>query len=82
MFSNDSFETNEIEAYRINYKEKDEAGNPKKERITIIPDPDSVYIVVFIEKSRTDKGRKQILYKVNGDFNLWQEMGYCNVKYV
>lgn len=75
-------EKNDIEPYRINFKEKDANGNPKKEKITIVPDSDSVYIVVFIEKSRTDKGRKQILYKVNGDFNLWNEIGYCNVKYV
>jgi hypothetical protein len=75
-------EKNDIEPYKMNYNEKDEKGNPKKEKITIIPDNDSVYIVVFIEKSRTDKGRKQILYKVNGDFNLWHEIGYCNVKYV
>lgn len=70
---------NAIKPYRLNYREKDEDGNYLREEIVL--KNDNKYIVMFIEKSRTDAGGKQLLYSVWGDWNSWFEEGYVNINY-
>ena len=41
--------------------------------------PDKKYIVVFLDKTRNDEDKQQVLYEVNGRFNLWNEIGRCNI---
>jgi len=41
--------------------------------------PDNKYIVVFLDKTRNDEDKQQVLYEVNGRFNSWKEIGRCNI---
>lgn len=41
--------------------------------------PDKKYIVAFLDKTRNDEDKQQVLYEVNGRFNNWIEIGRCNI---
>lgn len=41
--------------------------------------PEKKYIVVFLDKTRNDEDKQQVLYEVNGRFNSWNEIGRCNI---
>lgn len=75
-------EKNDIQPYRLDYTNLDDSNKPAKVPIQFFPNTEKEYIILFIEKSRTDRGRQQLLYSVNGDFNEWEEIGFCNVKYI
>lgn len=42
-------------------------------------DKDKRYLVAFVDKTRNDEDKQQILYEFNGRFNTWKEIGYCHV---
>lgn len=51
----------------------------KTEKVDIkITDEESRYIVAFVEKSRNGKDDVYILYKFNGAWATYTELGYCN----
>lgn len=59
--------------------EKDANGKYTKVKKFIPLNKDKKYIVVFLDKTRNDENNVQILYEVNGRFNLWKEVGYCTI---
>lgn len=42
-------------------------------------DPDKKYIVLFLDKTRNDEDKIQILYEFDGLFNRWKEKGFAKV---
>lgn len=74
-------ERNDIRPFTYNYEILDEKGKPTKDYIQIYPQNGKDYIILFVEKTRTDSGRQQILYEVQGNWNKWKEIGFCNIKY-
>jgi len=69
------------EKYDINpYQlDKDASGKYSKVKRIITLDRNKKYLIAFLDKTRNDENKKQILYCFNGRYNTWQEIGYCNV---
>ena len=42
-------------------------------------DRDKKYIIAFLDKTRNDDDKIQVLYEFNGRYNRWREKGYCSV---
>ena len=59
--------------------QKNAEGKYTKIKKMIELDRDKKYIVAFLDKTRNDEDKQQILYEVNGRFNSWKEIGYCNI---
>ena len=66
----------DCKAYQM---QKNEDGKYSKVKKMIDLDPDKKYIVAFLDKTRNDEDKQQVLYEVNGRFNSWKEIGYCNI---
>ncbi len=60
--------------------QRDENGKFMKLKKMITLDPNKKYIVVFLDKTRNDEDKQQVLYEVNGRFNSWKEIGYCRIQ--
>lgn len=69
-------EKHDCKAYQM---EKDENGKYSKVRHMVELDPNKKYIVVFLDKTRNDEDKQQVLYEVNGRFNNWKEVGRCSI---
>lgn len=69
-------EKNDCKVYQL---QKDESGKYTKVKRMITLDQDKKYIVVFLDKTRNDEDKQQVLYEVNGRFNTWKEIGHCNI---
>lgn len=48
-----------------------------KENIEL--DPEKKYIVCFVDKTRNDEDKKTILFQWDGQWNKWQEIGFCTI---
>lgn len=59
--------------------QKNEDGKYTKVKRMIELDKDKKYIVAFLDKTRNNEDKQQVLYEVNGRFNSWKEIGYCNI---
>lgn len=59
--------------------QKNEEGKYTKIKKMIELNKDKKYIVAFLDKTRNDEDKQQILYEVNGRFNSWKEIGYCSI---
>lgn len=57
---------------------KDENGKYTR-RVPVTLEEDKKYLVLFLDKTRNDEDKRQILYSFNGRYNVWQEIGYCSV---
>lgn len=66
----------DCKAYQL---QKNEDGKYTKIKRMIELDKDKKYIVAFLDKTRNDEDKQQVLYEVNGRFNSWKEIGYCNI---
>ena len=66
----------DIQAYQL---KKDSAGKYTKTKEIQELDPEKRYIVAFVDKTRNDEDKQQVLYEFNGRFNAWKEIGYCHV---
>lgn len=66
----------DCKAYQL---QKNEEGKYTKIKKMIDLDPNKKYIVAFLDKTRNDEDKQQVLYEVNGRFNSWKEIGYCNI---
>ena len=66
----------DCKAYQL---QKNEDGKYTKVKRMIELDKDNKYIVAFLDKTRNDEDKQQVLYEVNGRFNSWKEIGYCNI---
>lgn len=66
----------DCKAYQL---QKNEDGKYTKVKRIIELDKDKKYIVAFLDKTRNDEDKQQVLYEVNGRFNSWKEIGYCNI---
>lgn len=66
----------DCKAYQL---QKNEDGKYTKVKRMIELDKDKKYIVAFLDKTRNDEDKQQVLYEVNGRFNFWKEIGYCNI---
>lgn len=53
-------------------------SNPKI-KDQIILDKDKKYIVLFIDKTRSDESGICLLYQWDGAWNNWKELGYCTI---
>lgn len=61
-------------------RNRDENGNWEKYTTPITLDRQKKYIVAFLDKTRNDEDKQQVLYEVNFSWNSWREIGYCNIK--
>lgn len=61
-------------------RNRDENGNWEKYTTPITLDRQKKYIVAFLDKTRNDEDKQQVLYEVNFSWNNWREIGYCNIK--
>lgn len=66
-------EKNDCEPY---YRDKE---NPKIKKPFIL-DKNKKYIVAFLNKTRSDESDQTILFQFDGQWNRWQEIGYCTIK--
>lgn len=66
----------DCKAYQL---QKNKDGKYTKVKRMIELDKDKKYIVTFLDKTRNDEDKQQVLYEVNGRFNSWKEIGYCNI---
>lgn len=66
----------DVKPYQL---KKDKNGKYSNIREPIELDRDKKYIVVFLDKTRNDDDKIQVLYEFNGRFNKWYEKGYCKV---
>lgn len=66
----------DCKAYQL---QKNEDGKYTRVKKMIDLDKDKKYIVAFLDKTRNDEDKQQVLYEVNGRFNAWKEIGYCNI---
>lgn len=65
-----------LKPYRL---KKDKYGKFTSEKEYIEINPDKTYKIVRLGKSRNDSTDKFVLYEVNFDYNIWKEVGFCNV---
>jgi replicative DNA helicase len=66
----------DIKPYQLT---KDEHGKYTKVKKMIDLDKNKKYIIAFLDKTRNDDDKQQVLYEFNGRFNRWTEIGYCTV---
>lgn len=63
----------DVKAYKLN---KD--NNKIKEPITL--DKEKKYMLLFIDKTRSDDDKQVLIYEWNARFNNWKELGFARVK--
>ena len=61
-------------------RSKNEDGTWAKFTTPITLDKTKKYIVAFLDKTRNDEDKQQVLYEVNFTWNSWREVGFCNIK--
>lgn len=66
----------DLEAHQ---KKRISTGKYTNEKIIQKLDKDKRYVVAFVDKTRNDEDKQQLLYEFNGRFNTWREIGYCHV---
>lgn len=66
----------DVKPYQL---KKDDSGKYTNVRKLIPLDKEKKYIVAFLDKTRNDDDKIQVLYEFNGRFNRWKEIGYCSV---
>lgn len=59
--------------------ERDANGKYTGNKVEQKVDPDERYVIAFVDKTRNDDGKQQLLYKFTGRFNWWKEVGFCKV---
>ena len=59
---------------------RDSNGKFTKSKNYFNLDPDKKYVVVFLDKTRNDEDKQQVLYEVNFRYNRWRELGYCSIQ--
>ena len=60
---------------------RDDSGKYTNIKEIIELDPNKVYRIIFLDKTRNDGGGVCLLYEFKGAWNEWVELGYCNVKH-
>lgn len=58
---------------------KDASGKYNNEKTRIYLDSDKKYIVAFLDKTRNDEDKQQIIYEWKAHYNCWKEIGYCQI---
>lgn len=58
---------------------KDSNGKYTKIKEFVPLNPDSKYVVAFLDKTRNDEDKQQVLYEWIGRFNEWKEVGFCSI---
>jgi replicative DNA helicase len=71
--------TNESHDCKVYQYEKDQSGKYGKIRKLITLDKEKTYIVIFLDKSRSDETGIQLLYEVDFKYNKWKEIGFCKI---
>lgn len=66
----------DVKPYQL---KKDSSGKYSNVRESVQLDRDKKYIIAFLDKTRNDDDKIQVLYEFNGRFNRWREKGYCSV---
>lgn len=66
----------DIQPYQL---KKDRNGKYIREKEIQEIDKEKRYLIAFVDKTRNDEDKQQILYEFNGRFNTWKEIGYCHV---
>ena len=64
----------DVKPYKIT---KTESGSSMKTFVDL--DKEKKYIVAFVDKTRNDEDKQQILYSFNGRYNKWVEIARCTV---
>jgi replicative DNA helicase len=67
----------DVKAYQLT-KDAD-TGKYTKVKKMLTLDKEKKYIIAFLDKTRNDDDKQQVLYEFNGRFNKWVEVGYCTV---
>lgn len=58
--------------------DKDENGKSRVKNYLKL-NPEKKYIVFFVDKTRNDEDKQQVLFEFNGRFNRWIEIGRCYI---
>ena len=66
----------DVKPYQL---KKDSSGKYSNVRESVQLDRDKKYIIAFLDKTRNDDDKFQVLYEFNGRYNRWREKGYCSV---
>ena len=66
----------DVKPYQL---KKDSSGKYSNVRESVQLDRDKKYIIAFLDKTRNDDDKIQVLYEFNGRYNRWREKGYCSV---
>lgn len=61
-------------------RNKNPDGTWEKFTTPITLDKTKKYIVAFLDKTRNDEDKQQVLYEANLTWNSWREVGFCNIK--
>lgn len=56
---------------------KDENGKYGKSKEMLTLDPEKKYMIVFLDKTRSDESGVCLLFQWQSHFNKWTELGYC-----
>jgi len=75
----DEFDQNSKYYIEPHQKKRDDDGKYTIKEIQELDPENKRYIIAFVDKTRNDEDKKQILYEFNGRFNTWREVGYCHV---
>ena len=59
------------------WKFKKDSNGKIKEQIDL--DPNKKYMVCFVDKTRNDDDKKTILFRWEGAWNHWSEVGFCSI---
>lgn len=74
----DEFEDESHFIHPVVYR-RDKSGKYDKNGVEVPLDRNKKYIVAFVDKTRNDEDKQQVLYEFNGRFNKWKEVGHCKV---
>lgn len=59
---------------------KNADGSWEKFTTPITLDKTKKYIVAFLDKTRNDEDKQQVLYEANLTWNNWREVGFCTIR--
>ena len=59
---------------------KNADGSWEKFTTPITLDKTKKYIVAFLDKTRNDEDKQQVLYETNLTWNNWREVGFCTIR--
>ncbi len=73
----DEYSGEKFDCHPYTLKKSDTGRYERDESMKL--DPNKMYCVFFVDKSRNDQTGQQVLYEVNFRYNHWKEIGRCTI---